>query len=87
MLFRSSREAARQAFTDAVSAGIPAFGKDLTRLLEGLRANGFVHPRGALVRHIFQRHARGSMWAAFVPRRKLQAGALVITGADVGFEG
>jgi hypothetical protein len=82
-----SAEAARQAFTDAVTTGIPAFGEGLTRLLEGLRANGFVHPRGALVRHIFQRHAQGSMWAAFVPRRKLKAGALVITGADVGFEG
>jgi len=80
-------ETARQAFIDAVNAGTPAFGEGLTRLLEGLRANGFVHPRGALVRHIFQRHARGSMWAAFVPRRKLKAGALLISGADLGFEG
>ncbi len=45
------------------------------------------HPRAALVRHIFQRHVRGSMWAAFTPRRELEAGRLVITGADVGFEG
>jgi hypothetical protein len=80
-------EAARQAFIDAVSAGIPVFGEGLTRLLEGLRANGFVHPRAALVRHIFQRHVQGSMWAAFVPRRNLKARRLVITGADVGFEG
>ena len=49
----------RQAFTDAVNAGVPAFGEGLTRLVEGLRASSFVHPRGALVRHIFQRHVRG----------------------------
>ena len=76
-----------QAFIDAVNAGIPAFGEGLTRLLEGLRANGFVHPRGELVRHIFQRHVRGSMWAAFLPRRELEAGALAISGVDVGLEG
>jgi Caspase domain len=80
-------EAASQAFADAVSAGVPAFGEGLTRLVEGLRASGFNHPRGALVRHIFQRHVRGVMWAAFTPRRPLEPGRLVITGADVGFEG
>jgi hypothetical protein len=79
--------AANQAFADAVSAGIPAFGEGLTRLVEGLRVSGFNHPRGSLVRYIFQRHARGSMWAAFTPRRKLEPGRLVITGADIGFEG
>jgi hypothetical protein len=76
-----------QAFADAVSAGIPAFGEGLTRLVEGLRATGFLHPRGALVRHIFQHHARGLMWAAFTPRRALEAGRLVISAADVGLEG
>jgi hypothetical protein len=80
-------EAANQAFADAVGAGIPAFGEGLTRLVEGLRVSGFVHPRGALVRYIFQRHARGTMWAAFTPRRGLEPGRLVITGADVGYEG
>ena len=85
--YRERPEAGAQAFMDAVSTGIPAFGEGLTRLLEGLRANSFVHPRGALVRHIFQRHARGSMWAAFTPRRGLEPGQLVITGADLGFEG
>ncbi len=85
--FRKRPEAAAQAFADAVNVGVPAFGEGLTRLLEGLRANSFVHPRGALVRHIFQRHARGSMWAAFTPRRGLEPGQLVITGADLGFEG
>jgi hypothetical protein len=79
--------AANQAFAEAVSAGVPAFGEGLTRLVEGLRVSGFVHPRGSLVRYIFQRHARGSMWAAFTPRRKLEPGRLVITGADIGFEG
>jgi Caspase domain len=79
--------AANQAFAEAVSAGIPAFGEGLTRLVEGLRVSGFNHPRGSLVRYIFQRHARGSMWAAFTPRRKLEPGRLVITGADIGFEG
>ena len=82
-----SPEAANQSFADAVAVGIPAFGEGLTRLVEGLRASRFNHPRGALVRHLFQRHVRGSMWAAFTPRRKLEAGRLVITGADVGFEG
>jgi Caspase domain len=81
-------EAANQAFAEAVRAGIPAFGEGLTRLVEGLRVSGFYHPRGALVRYIFQRHARGLMWAAFTPRRgRLQPDRLVITGADVGFEG
>lgn len=80
-------DTARQAFIDAVNAGIPAFGEGLTRLVEGLRATTFIHPRGALVRHIFQQHARGVMWAAFTPRRALEPGRLVISGADVGFEG
>lgn len=81
-------EAAHQAFADAVRAGIPTFGEGLTRLVEGLRVSGFYHPRGALVRYIFQRHARGLMWAAFTPRRgRLQPDRLVITGADIGFEG
>ncbi len=80
-------ETAAQAFADAVNAGIPAFGEGLTRLVEGLRATAFNHPRGSLVRHIFQSHTRGSMWSAFAPRRELEAGRLVITGADVGFEG
>ena len=82
-----NKDAASQAFSDAVGVGVPAFGEGLTRLVEGLRASGFNHPRGALVRHVFQRHARGSMWAAFTPRRKLEPGRLVISGADVGFEG
>ena len=85
--FEGNRDAAAQAFADAVNVGVPAFGEGLTRLVEGLRASGFVHPRGALVRHIFQRHARGSMWAAFTPRRGLEPGRLVISGADLGFEG
>jgi hypothetical protein len=80
-------DAMGQAFADAVNAGVPAFAEGLTRLVEGLRASGFVHPRGALVRYIFQRHVRGSMWAAFTPRRRLRPGRLVITGADVGYEG
>jgi hypothetical protein len=80
-------EARDQAFADAVSAGIPAFGEGLTRLVEGLRVSGFFHPRGALVRYIFQRHARGTMWSAFTPRREFKPGRLVITGADIGYEG
>jgi hypothetical protein len=82
-----NQPASNQAFAEAVSAGIPAFGEGLTRLVEGLRVSGFNHPRGALVRYIFQRHARGSMWAAFTPRSKFEPGRLVITGADVGYEG
>jgi hypothetical protein len=80
-------EARDQAFADAVSAGIPAFGEGLTRLVEGLRVSGFFHPRGALVRYIFQQHARGSMWSAFTPRGAFKPGRLVITGADIGYEG
>jgi hypothetical protein len=56
-------EAATQAFAEAIGTGVPAFGEGLTRLVEGLRASGLVHPRAALVRHVFQRHARGSMAA------------------------
>ena len=81
----------RQAFADAIATGIPLFGEGLTRLVEGLRATNYLHPRGAIVRHIFQRHLRGTMWSVFVPRprngdRKLKADRLVVTGADTGFE-
>jgi hypothetical protein len=76
-----------QAFAQAVNTGIPIFGEGLTRLVEGLRASGFSHPRGTLVRHIFQRHARGLMWAAFTPLRALEPGRLVISGTDLGYEG
>jgi hypothetical protein len=76
-----------QAFTQAINTGIPIFGEGLTRQIEGLRASGFSHPRGALVRHIFQRHFRGLMWAAFTPLRPLERGKLVISGADLGYEG
>ena len=81
-------DAANQAFAEAVNAGVPAFGEGLTRLVEGLRASAFHHPRGALVRHIFRRHVRGTMWAAFAPTTlPLVEGQLVISGADVGYEG
>ena len=80
-------EAAGQAFTDAVNAGIPAFGEGLTRLVEGLRSSPPAFPRSWLVRHIFQHHARGSMWSAFTPPRGLQAGELVISAADIGYAG
>lgn len=80
-------EAGMQSFLEAVNAGIPIFAEGLTRQVEGLRASGFVHPRGALVRHLFQRHARGLMWAAFRPVRKAEPGRLVVSGADIGFEG
>jgi hypothetical protein len=81
----------RQAFTDAIAAGVPLFGEGLTRLVEGLRASNVGHPRAAIVRHIFQQHLRGTMWSVFVPRpregkRRLEPGRLLITGADTGFE-
>jgi hypothetical protein len=79
-------EAAAQAFAEAIGTGVPAFGEGLTRLVEGLRASGLVHPRAAVVRHVFQRHARGSMWAAFTPRRGLAPGRPVISAVDLGFE-
>jgi Caspase domain len=82
-----NQDASNQAFADAVSTGVPAFGEGLTRLVEGLRVSGFFHPRGALVRYIFQRHARGSMWAAFTPKNEFEPGRLVITGSDIGYEG
>lgn len=75
-----------QAFAQAVNTGIPVFGEGLTRLVEGLRVSGLNHPRGALVRHIFQQHARGLMWAAFTPLRPLEEGRLVISGSDLGWE-
>jgi len=82
---------ARQAFADAITAGVPLFGEGLTRLMEGLRASNFGHPRAAVVRHVFQRHLRGTMWSVFVPRsrggaQRLEPGRLLITGADTGFE-
>jgi Caspase domain len=84
---RQNEEASFQAFADAVSAGVPVFAEGLTRLVEGLLASRFLHPRGALVRYIFQRHARGSMWSAFTPRGEFKPGRLVITGSDIGYEG
>jgi hypothetical protein len=48
--------------------------------------SGFLHPRAALVRYIFQRHVRGTIWSAFTPRGAFEPGRLVITGADIGFE-
>jgi hypothetical protein len=76
---------AKQAFVQAVSTGVPLFGEGLTRLVEGLRATGFVHPRAAIVRYIFQHHLRGTMWSAFLPR-SFRPGRLLITGADTGSE-
>jgi hypothetical protein len=76
---------AKQAFVQAVATGIPLFGEGLTRLVEGLRATGFVHPRAAIVRYIFQQHLRGTMWSAFLPR-SFRPGRLLITGADTGSE-
>jgi hypothetical protein len=80
-------DASHQAFADAIAAGVPLFGEGLTRLVEGLRASGFVHPRGWLVRYIFQQHVRGMMWAAFTPRGGFEPGRLVVTGTDIGYEG
>ncbi|HEX2292719.1 MAG TPA: caspase family protein [Gaiellaceae bacterium] len=85
--YKQDPDATNQAFAEGVSAGMPAFGEGLTRLVEGLRVSGFFHPRGALVRYVFQRHARGNMWAAFTPRYEYRPGRLVITGADIGYEG
>jgi hypothetical protein len=77
--------AGRQSFADATATGIPIFAEGLTRLVEGLRAHDLHHPRGAIVRHLFQRHVRGSMWSIFTPRR-FEPGTLIVTGADTGFE-
>ncbi|MBA2298329.1 MAG: hypothetical protein H0W14_09870, partial [Actinobacteria bacterium] len=77
--------AAKQAFAEALAAGIPLFGEGLTRLLEGLRAHEISHPRGAIVRYVFQNHMRGSMWSVFTPRR-FEPGTLVVTAADTGYE-
>jgi hypothetical protein len=85
--YRQNEAASYQAFADAASAGVPVFAEGLTRLVEGLLASGFIHPGGALVRYIFQQHARGSMWAAFTPRGEFKPRRLVITGADIGYEG
>ena len=76
---------AKQAFAEAVAAGIPLFGEGLTRLLEGLRAHDLHHPRGAIVRFVFQNHMHGSMWSVFAPAR-FEPGTLVVTGADTGYE-
>lgn len=75
----------RQSFADATATGIPVFAEGLTRLVEGLRAHDLMHPRGSIVRHLFQRHVRGSMWSVFTPRR-FEPGTLIVTGADTGFE-
>ena len=76
---------AKQAFAEAVAAGVPVFAEGLTRLLEGLRAHDVVHPRAAIVRYVFQNHVRGSMWSVCAPRR-FTPGTLLVTGADIGYE-
>jgi hypothetical protein len=76
----------KQAFMEAVQAGVPIFAEGLTRLLEGLRAHEVIHPRAAIVRHVFQNHMRGSMWSVFAPPRPLTPGKVVITAADLGLE-
>jgi hypothetical protein len=68
-----------------VHAGLPAFGEGLTRLVEGLRMNGLLLPRGAVVRYMFQRHVRGSMWASFVPAGAITRGQTAISAGDLGF--
>jgi hypothetical protein len=77
--------AAKLAFAEAISAGVPLFGEGLTRLLEGLRAHDITHPRSAIVRYVFQNHMRGSMWSVFTPQR-FEPGKLVVTAADTGYE-
>jgi hypothetical protein len=78
-------EASAQAFAEAVNAGLPAFGEGLTRLVEGLRTNALLLPRGAVVRYMFQRHVRGSMWASFLPAGAITPGGTAITAGDLGF--
>ena len=75
----------KQAFNEAVAAGIPMFAEGLTRLLEGLRTNDVDHPRKAIVRYVFQNHMRGCMWSVFTPER-FKPGTLVVTAADTGLE-
>jgi hypothetical protein len=77
--------AARQAFAEAASAGIPLFAEGLTRLLEGVRKYDLQHPGAAVVRYVFQNHMRGSMWSVFTPKR-FEPGSRVITAADLGYE-
>jgi hypothetical protein len=60
---------AKKAFAQAIDVGVPIFGEGLTKLLEGLRAYKIEHERTDLVRHIFERHASGSMWSVWVPER------------------
>jgi hypothetical protein len=79
------RPEAKQAYSEAAAAGIPLFAEGLTRLLEGIRANDIQHPGAAIVRYVFQNHMRGSMWSIFTPKR-FEAGARVITAADLGYE-
>ena len=77
--------AARQAFAEAASAGVPLFAEGLTRLLEGVRKYDLQHPGAAVVRYVFQNHMRGSMWSVFAPAR-FEPGNRVITAADLGYE-
>ena len=85
---RAGPEAGGQAFLDRrPRRRHPRLrGRPDAAAVEGLRANTFVHPRGALVRHLFQRHARGLMWAAFSPSGRRPRGTRG-RGADLGFEG
>ena len=77
--------AAKQAFAEAIAAGVPLFAEGLTRLLEGARTHDINQPGTAIVRYVFQNHMRGSMWSVFTPRR-FNPGTLVVTAADTGYE-
>jgi hypothetical protein len=75
--WRGERGAARAAYALALDTGVPIFAEGLTRTIEGARAYRLRRPYLRLVRHIFMRHATGSMWSVHRPQQVRGGGLLV----------
>jgi Caspase domain len=58
---------AREAFGRALALGVPMFAEGLTRLLDGIRAYELDHPHVRLVKHVFERRLKGSLWSVWTP--------------------
>ena len=83
------RDAAREAVSRAVGAGVPCMGESISRLLDGLAEFQIPGDRGRLAAAVFAHYVEGSLWTAWTPER-LEPGRLLLPerlqdGAGSGF--